>query len=97
MTTPTDYKRAAEMNLWAAKMMRRQGDDRSADNHLNMADFYIKQELRRMQTGRARNRETNGHLLSPRPGSAHACRRPFVEPSACEPKALPRDTADRCG
>ena len=51
MTTPTDYKRAAEMNLWAAKMMRRQGDDRSADNHLNMADFYIKQELRREKEG----------------------------------------------
>nr|WP_318283108.1 MULTISPECIES: glycosyl hydrolase 108 family protein [unclassified Ochrobactrum] len=29
--------------------------------------------------------------------AAHACRRPFVEPSACKPKALPRDTADRCG
>ncbi|MCR8493672.1 hypothetical protein [Brucella anthropi] len=51
MPTPTDYKRAAEMNLWAAKMMRRQGDDRSADNHLNMADFYIKQELRREKEG----------------------------------------------
>jgi hypothetical protein len=47
MPTPKDYKSAAEMNLWAAKMMRRQGNDRAADNHLNMADFYIKQELRR--------------------------------------------------
>ncbi|GAA5544242.1 MULTISPECIES: hypothetical protein [Hyphomicrobiales] len=45
--SPADYKRAADMNIWAAKMMRLQGNDRAAEAHLNLADLYIKQELRR--------------------------------------------------
>ena len=47
MPTSADYKRAADMNLWAAKMMRLKGDEQAATAHFNLAALYIKQELRR--------------------------------------------------
>lgn len=45
--TSADYKRAADINLWAAKMMRLKCDEQAAVAHFNLADLYIKQELRR--------------------------------------------------
>ena len=47
--TSTDYKASASINLWAAKMMRLKGDEQAAVAHFNLADLYIKQELRRYQ------------------------------------------------
>ena len=45
--TSADYKASANINLWAAKVMRQRGDERAAEAHLALADLYIQQELRR--------------------------------------------------
>jgi hypothetical protein len=45
--TPEDYRRAARFNLWASERMRAQRRTVEAAAHLSLADFYIKQELRR--------------------------------------------------
>ena len=72
MPTSADYKRAADMNLWAAKMMRLKGDEQAATAHFNLADLYIKQELRRdrreRRLHRAACRGCGGPLPHPRPG-----------------------------
>lgn len=46
-TTPQQYKDAAAFNLLFAKMERMRGNHAAADAHRNLADVYIKQELRR--------------------------------------------------
>lgn len=45
--TSEQYKAAARINLWAAKMRRLQDDKRASEVHIDLADIYIKQELRR--------------------------------------------------
>ncbi len=45
--TSEDYKQAADINLWAAKMERLRGNAPASAAHLGLADLYIKQELRR--------------------------------------------------
>lgn len=45
--TSEDYKVAAQGQLFFAKMTRLQGNTDAADAHYDLADLYIKQELRK--------------------------------------------------